>query len=169
MYVRMDTTDGSVDLSTLRAEAPSALEVKHWRWLEVIENESLSAWERIGNLPTTVAMDATTIAPEVLATPLADWKVRRLATIRQDAHARIVATVPEFKQLNMLARAAELLKKLASDTITQDESDELAGFETVWGSIAAIRTASNAVEEGIESATTQAEVETAYAGVTWPQ
>lgn len=70
----------------------------------------------------------------------ADLEQNRLDMIDRATGAHILGSVAEHKQRNMIARALELIKKLAvGDTLTAGEQAELNYIESVWAWVKAIR------------------------------
>lgn len=65
--------------------------------------------------------------------------------IKAEAHRRIVAVCPEWRQRNMTARGLELTRR-GEATWTAEEQAEVAAIEAVWIWIKAVRQASNALE-----------------------
>lgn len=173
-YIRMIKATGEIEPSTLRDTPPilaaDTMDVKGWRWLTVVENENLSAWQSNGDFPETVATDATTVSRNIVSVSLDNWKVRRIDALRVEAKSRIVEYVPEYLQLNMLATALKLVNKRAEgNTLTQDEEASVNSAEALWAdSINPVRAACNAAEATIGEATTHADVDVAYAAVSWP-
>jgi hypothetical protein len=68
-----------------------------------------------------------------------------LNDVKSEANKRIVALVPEWKQRNLTAQAAVLAKVGEGNWTTEQTSAWNAG-EIIWGSIQAIRTASDVIE-----------------------
>lgn len=67
--------------------------------------------------------------------------------VKVEAEARILKLLPEWKQRNKLARAVELIKKIASgETLTQSEQTEITDDLALWEKIKQIRKASNTIE-----------------------
>ena len=67
--------------------------------------------------------------------------------VKDEAMRRILATVPEWKQRNLTARAAIMAKKVADGgTLTTSEATEWADGESIWNQVDAIRSASDALE-----------------------
>lgn len=67
------------------------------------------------------------------------------ADVKAEAARRILAIIPEWKQRNLTARAAELAKKGEADW-TQAEADEWAAGQALWDQVKAIRAKSDAIE-----------------------
>lgn len=67
--------------------------------------------------------------------------------IKDEARRRITAVVgPEWKQQNILARAAELHLKETRGVITAPESEELTTILGLWDWVKAVRAASEVLE-----------------------
>ena len=81
-----------------------------------------------------------------------EWAVERMSDaqiikgIKAEAHRRITAIVPEWKQRNLLAQASLLAEKGRANWTTAETAAWEAG-EAVWAQVEAIRAASNALEE----------------------
>lgn len=73
-------------------------------------------------------------------------KSQIIAGIKAEAHRRIVAFVPEWKQRNLLAQATLLIEKGRGNWTTTETAAWEAG-EAVWAQVEAIRAASDALEE----------------------
>lgn len=65
--------------------------------------------------------------------------------VKQEASRRILTFAPDYKQRNMLARSAELLR-IGEANLTQEQRDEVLAIERVWETIQMIRTRSDAIE-----------------------
>lgn len=65
--------------------------------------------------------------------------------VKAEAHRRIVAICPEYKQRNLTAQAVLLAHK-GSDAWTSAEAQAWADGEAIWTRIEAIRAASNQIE-----------------------
>ncbi len=65
--------------------------------------------------------------------------------VKREAHRRIVAVVPEWKQRNLTAQATLLAEKGRSAWTADELRDWNAGF-AIWSQVAAIRAASDAIE-----------------------
>lgn len=118
------------------------------------------AWGAVEDRPAITAAQVMQKADPVLngAFVSVGWTVRdktqaeldadrekKIADIKAEAHRRIVALCPEWKQRNLTAQAAQLAKKGESNW-TQEEADAWAAGEALWAQIAAIRAASDAIE-----------------------
>lgn len=67
------------------------------------------------------------------------------AAVKAEAARRILAILPEWKQRNLTARAAELAK-IGEANWTQAEADEWAAGQALWDQVKAIRAASDNIE-----------------------
>ena len=65
--------------------------------------------------------------------------------VKQEAGRRILAIAPEWKQRNILARSAELLR-IGEPNWTPSQQAEVAVMDAAWADIEAIRAKSNAIE-----------------------
>jgi hypothetical protein len=65
--------------------------------------------------------------------------------VKQEASRRILAIAPEYKQRNMLARSAELLR-IGEANWTTEQQTEVTQMEAIWDQIKTIRTRSNELE-----------------------
>jgi len=65
--------------------------------------------------------------------------------IKAEAKRRILGIAPEWKQRNMLARAAELLR-IGEPNWTPSQQAEVAAMDAAWADIEAIRAKSDAIE-----------------------
>jgi hypothetical protein len=93
---------------------------------------------------------------------LADQQAAAIAKINKEAGKAIVAFVPEWKQRNLTARAAELLYIGASNWTTA-ESAEWAAIEAIWDQVKAIRGTSNSYTNAVQTADTVTEINQAVA------
>ena len=78
-------------------------------------------------------------------------KAERVAAIKEEAGRRIVSLLPEWKQRNLTARAAELLYKAKSSWTAAEKAEWTAGQE-LWDQVKAIRAASDAAEAAVMAA-----------------
>jgi hypothetical protein len=100
--------------------------------------------------------------------PLAEARAALVARVKADAHTRIVAICPEWRQRNLTARAVLLADKGRANWT----ADELAAWDAgraLWDRVAAIRTASDAIEAQIGAATTHGGAQAAYQAGEWPE
>jgi hypothetical protein len=67
--------------------------------------------------------------------------------VKEEAARRILEILPEWKQRNLTARAAELAAILAERSWTNEERAEWEDGQAIWDRIKAIRAASDALEE----------------------
>lgn len=122
------------------------------------------------NIGDTVTVAAETVT-ETWADPvernLADVKADLKKRIKADAHAKIVAVVPEWKQRNLTARATQLLRKGEANW-TQAERDAWTAGNAIWVQVKAIRDASDVGEAAVDAAESVAEAKAAYTGMEWP-
>jgi hypothetical protein len=65
--------------------------------------------------------------------------------VKQEAGRRILAIAPDYRQRNMLARTAQLLR-IGEANLTQSQRDEVLAIERVWETIQMIRARSDAIE-----------------------
>jgi len=84
---------------------------------------------------------------QILEVP--DWTPPQLIPtadqVKQEAARRILAIAPDYRQRNMLARTAELLR-IGEANLTQSQRDEVLAIERVWETIQMIRVRSDAIE-----------------------
>ncbi|MDG4650125.1 hypothetical protein P6F26_16880 [Roseibacterium sp. SDUM158017] len=103
----------------------------------------------IAEIGTTVPEGATTTAPPSARHVLSEgaW-VAPPATpeeVKAEAHRRIVAIVPEWKQRNLIAQASRLAEKGRANWTAGELAAWDAG-EAIWMQVSAIRTASDVIE-----------------------
>ena len=72
-------------------------------------------------------------------------RARYAERVKAEAQRRIYAIVPEWKQANLLAQAA-LLNNKGRQNWTSDDLAAWNAGERLWGNVAAIRAASDAIE-----------------------
>jgi antitoxin component of RelBE/YafQ-DinJ toxin-antitoxin module len=100
--------------------------------------------------------------PFEITKTLDEHKAEAVAAINQMAGERILAKYPVYKQLNMTARAAELLpliispERLPLDTVIN--SPELDNIKTAWEWINSIRDMSNNTNTAIMKAKNVADI-----------
>ncbi|MBO6755759.1 MAG: hypothetical protein JJ902_05500 [Roseibium sp.] len=101
---------------------------------------------------------------------LVDVQADAVTKIKADAEARILAIMPEFKQRNTLALAAEAITTHGPDPTLwpQDLQDANTVATAAWTAIKAIRAHSDALEIQIAAAGTPADVDTILANPGWP-
>ena len=101
------------------------------------------------------------------APPVLDGAAR-LHAIKACARQRILALAPEWKQANLIARAAELAlvyPQLRGADLPEPERAEYLAGQAVWTAIKAIRAASDSIEQD-DRPMTLAEIEN---DARWPQ
>lgn len=76
---------------------------------------------------------------------IAEYDTRMISSVKIEAQRRILSIIPEWKQRNLTARAAELAIK-GSVNWTAEEQAEYEAGQAVWDSIKAVRTKSDALE-----------------------
>lgn len=75
-----------------------------------------------------------------------------IAATKAEAQRRIYALLPQWKQANLMARAAELAFKVEQGiALTQEEKDERTAGFALWNKVKAIRAASNLIETDIKT------------------
>ena len=84
---------------------------------------------------------------------LADQQAAAIAKINKEAGKVIIAFVPEWKQRNLTARAAELLY-IGANNWTTEQAAEWAAIESIWDQVKAIRATSNNYTATVEAAET---------------
>ena len=99
--------------------------------------------------------------------PAAQVNAALIARVKSDAGQRIVAIVPEWKQRNLIARAA-LLSRKGEANWSADDSAAWAAGEAVWNRVVAIRSNSDAAEQVIIDSPTPADKQAAYDAIVWP-
>ena len=85
-----------------------------------------------------------TVVP-LTADELAQRRATMVEGVKQEASKRILAIAPEWKQRNMLARSAELLR-IGEPNWTQEQRDEVLAIELIWETIQMIRAKSDIIE-----------------------
>lgn len=74
--------------------------------------------------------------------------------VKQEASQRILAVLPEWKQLNLTARSVQLVNKKLAGTLSVEEGEELSAIEAIFdNSVKKIRDASDMIETEIMSIT----------------
>ena len=73
-------------------------------------------------------------------------------TIKQEAGRRIVAIIPEWKQRNLTAQAAQLAEKGRANWTVEELATWDAG-QAIWDQVAAIRATSDALELALDAMT----------------
>lgn len=79
------------------------------------------------------------------AEEISQYDAEMVAGVKAEAQRRILEILPEWKQRNLTARAAELAIKGVSNWTAEETSEYEAG-QAVWDRIKAIRAASDALE-----------------------
>ncbi|WP_068315773.1 hypothetical protein [Polycladidibacter hongkongensis] len=70
-----------------------------------------------------------------------------ITQIKAEAHRRIIAFCPEWRQRNLTARGTEFALKLSQGgTLTAAELAEVEAGQAIWDHITAIRNASDVIE-----------------------
>lgn len=100
--------------------------------------------------------------------PIGEVRGGLVARVKADAGARIVAIAPEWKQRNLTAQAVILAEKGRANWTPGELAAWEAG-EALWTRIAAIRAASDRIEQAIAAATSHGAAQAAYDGAEWPE
>lgn len=79
------------------------------------------------------------------AEEIAQYDAEMVTAVKAEAQRRIISIIPEWKQRNLTARAAELAIKGVSNWTPEEQAEYEAG-QSVWDSIKAVRTKSDALE-----------------------
>lgn len=79
------------------------------------------------------------------ADELAQRRAAMVEGVKQEAGRRVLAIAPDYRQRNMLARTAQLLR-IGEANLTQSQRDEVLAIERVWETIQMIRARSDAIE-----------------------
>lgn len=90
---------------------------------------------------------------------LAKVRLQAIVAVKHEAGRIISTSLPQWKQVNLTARAVELLA--SGDT----SSAEWLDIQAIWGWVKSVRAASNTGEAAILAAIDQPAVETALADV----
>ena len=99
---------------------------------------------------------------------LAEARARKVAETKTEAQRRIYAIVPQWRQANFTARAAELAyKRLNMGVLTPAEQAEMVAVAALWDKVKAIRTTSDFLEADIAAAADPASVDVANSP-RWP-
>lgn len=107
--------------------------------------------------------------PEALTNYLNNLKNAAITSIKQTAAAKILAVLPEYKQSNLTARAAELALAGLTRSLTFDEQAEITAGQAYWNRIKAIREHSNSLEELLNLATTVEDFDSIDTVDGWPE
>ena len=120
---------------------PEAIMNVDWlsRWPEGADAPVMDIWDEAKLGPLNMAAIKAR-CDEIAATVAADP-----APIKAEAMRRILAIVPEWKQRNLTARAAELLL-IGEANWSIEEQAEADDMQAVWDQVCAIRAASDAIE-----------------------
>ena len=73
------------------------------------------------------------------------YRENQINKIKEEAHRRIVQVVPEWKQLNLLARSTELVK-IGEQNWTEAEREEVVLIESIWDKVKQLRAKSDELE-----------------------
>lgn len=77
-------------------------------------------------------------------------KKRLVSNVKTEAQRRIYAIVPAWKQANLTARAAELLRiSLDAGGLTAQETAEIDAINAIWSKVKDIRSYSDTLEADI--------------------
>jgi hypothetical protein len=76
---------------------------------------------------------------------IAQYDAEMVVAVKAEAQRRIISIIPEWKQRNLTARAAELAIKGVSNWTAEETSEYEAG-QAIWNQIKAVRMASDALE-----------------------
>lgn len=99
---------------------------------------------------------------------LTESRKLKIAETKGEAQRRIYALVPQWKQVNLTARAVELhQKRLDLVALTQDEQIEVAAIQTLWDKVKAIRAASDLIEADIRASANPTDFDV-EGNPTWP-
>ena len=136
--------DGTLD-RVLHNIDPTAGLKPGWRWAPV-ENVSAPPHNRALEIvrSTYVLVDDNAVE---------EWTVERRpiseqrAAVKEEARRRILGRYPDWKQINMTARAGELIKLMVvKGSLTEAEQAEVAALEAAWAWIKAVRARSDEIE-----------------------
>lgn len=76
---------------------------------------------------------------------ISQYDAEMVVAVKAEAQRRIISIIPEWKQRNLTARAAELAIKGVSSW-TAEETSEYQSGQAIWNQIKAVRAASDALE-----------------------
>lgn len=76
---------------------------------------------------------------------ISQYDAEIVAAVKEEAQRRILEILPEWKQRNLTARAAELAIKGVSNWTPEEQAEYEAG-QAIWNQIKAVRAASDALE-----------------------
>lgn len=85
------------------------------------------------------------VVTDKTAEEISQYDAQMTANVKAEAQRRITAIMPEWKQRNLTARAAELAIKGSANWTAEEQAEYSAG-QAVWDQIKAIRIASNTLE-----------------------
>jgi len=85
-----------------------------------------------------------TVVP-LTAEELAQRRAAAISAVKHEASRRILSIAPDYKQRNMLARSAELLR-IGEANLTQEQRDEVLAIELIWETVQMIRAKSDIIE-----------------------
>lgn len=129
-----NTTRGFYDI-TISSNIPNdAVEITYNEWQELLNGQSK------GN---TISADKDG-RPVLIPQSNEQIKDNRTSQIKYQTEDKINAIFPQYKQLNAISRALELvLKKIEGTIISSFEENELYNIRDMWRQISNIREASN--------------------------
>jgi len=91
--------------------------------------------------------DPNYVAPD----PLPPLKASHIVSIKTEANRRIIEIVPEWKQRNLTAQAAQMAKQVADGTpLTVEQQAAWDAGEAIWTKVAAIRAKSDELELSLD-------------------
>ena len=76
---------------------------------------------------------------------IADYDAMMVTNVKKEAQRRIIAIIPEWKQRNLTARAAELAIKGVTNWTAEETAEHEAG-QAVWDQVNTVREKSNLLE-----------------------
>lgn len=85
------------------------------------------------------------VVVSLTAEELAQRRAAMVEGVKREASKRILSIAPEWKQRNMLARSAELLR-IGEANLTQEQRDEVLAIELIWETVQMIRAKSDIIE-----------------------
>jgi hypothetical protein len=156
--------NGSVATQTRDCE-PHVLGGAKGRWARLVDTPPAynTAYQTLTRtVPANVPSGDVTVQYTVADRPLAAFKTERKALVKINCRTRILAVYADWKQMNMTARAIELLK------LGQQGSPEGLALQASWDWVKAMRANSDTLEAGIDAATTAQAVAAAATDSGWP-
>lgn len=87
---------------------------------------------------------------EIEQARLDKWPAKK-AWAKEEASRRIAALAPQWKQLNMIARALELERNDRKKGLAPSEQAEIDAIDAVWAQVKDIRTRSNEIESAVDA------------------